>query len=112
MAAAIPKPAPKPDKPEGEEEAGDEEAPTGKIVTNVTWMPMSRELTVPLAALSVCNVNLEPNCDFHVSRKYESYLDSWRHPAPAHCQPGGKLPSAPVVHADRLGIIMGGPNCR
>ena len=86
-------------------EAQQYEEAESTLKSNVTWMPMAREQAVPLAALSVCSVNLNRNCDFHVQRKFEAYLDNWKHPAPDHCQPSGKgRPPVAIVHADRLGL--------
>ena len=73
------------------------------VKTNITWMPMAREHTVPLAALSVCHPNIERGCDFHKERKWESYYDAWKSPGPSHCQRARKQEPDPIVHSDRLG---------
>ena len=76
------------------------------IQTSLSWMPLAREQTVPLAALSVCHVNIDTGCDFHVTQKLRQYMEDWKQPAPAHCQVNPKRPAPVPIHADRLGMKM------
>jgi hypothetical protein len=78
----------------------------GKLQTNLTWMPMAREQVVPLASLAVCHVNIHKGCNFHIEKKYEAYLESWKNPAPKHCQRGRQGKEEKVIHADRLGMTF------
>ena len=70
----------------------------------MSWMPLAREKTVPLAALSVCHVNIDTGCDFHVTQKLRQYMEDWKQPAPAHCRVNPKRPAPIPIHADRLGM--------
>jgi hypothetical protein len=74
------------------------------VRTKMSWMPMAPENTVPLAALSVCHVNIDTGCDFHVAQKLREYMSDWSDPAPIHCKRNKSKPPIPVVHADRLGM--------
>lgn len=76
--------------------------------SNLTWMPMARDQTVPLAALSVCYVNVNRGCDFHVEKKFDVYNNDWRNPAPKHCRSSKKTKRSVdgVIHADRLGFTF------
>ena len=63
----------------------------------------SRDPIIPLAALSVCHINLNSACDHHTEQLKRNYLAEWRYPAPAHCR------SAPPVlieeiRLNRLGL--------
>jgi hypothetical protein len=84
----------------------EEDTEAGGLKSNLTWMPMAREQTVPLASLTVCNVNVHKGCNFHIEKKFEAYRDSWQNPAPLHCQRGRKKRKEPVIHSDRLGMTF------
>ena len=87
-------------------EEEDPENGAGKLQSNLTWMPMAREQIVPLASLAICHVHVHQGCNFHIEKKFESYMESWRNPAPKHCQVGRQPPKQAVMHADRLGMTF------
>lgn len=74
------------------------------------WLPLATDDPhTPLAARSVCYINIDDGCDFHTKQKERAYLAAWKSPAPEHCQPRWyKPPVAPPIHADRLGLEV---NC-
>ena len=77
---------------------------SSSIQTNLSWMPLARENIVPLAALSVCHVNIDTGCDFHLTQKLREYMQHWQQPAPGRCQGKPKRPQPTPIHADRLGM--------
>ena len=77
---------------------------TSTVLSKQSWMPLAKEKIVPLAALSVCHVNIDTGCDFHVAQKMREYLNDWQNAAPAHCQSKQTKPVAPMLHANRLGV--------
>ena len=70
----------------------------------MNWLPVSSSDLTPLAALSVCYINLDDGCNFHQDRKQEAYLRAWANTAPPHCRTGGPAKQDEEIHADRLGI--------
>jgi hypothetical protein len=63
----------------------------------------SRDTLTPIAALSVCYVNLNGSCDLHTEQLVRDYIADWRHPAPAHCRTGPP-PKSEVIQYNRLGL--------
>ena len=81
-------------------------------------MPLSSDNTVPQsrgwsvtapvpAALCICSVNLDTNCNFQVEQKYKNYLTEWKTPAPKSCRNRDKpITEATVLYSDRLGVEL------
>ena len=78
------------------------------VQPTTSWLPLAyNDPHTPLAARSICYVNVDENCDFHLKQKKQAYLEAWKSPAPEHCQPRWKRdPPGVPIHADRLGMVI------
>lgn len=64
----------------------------------------SGDRMTPLAALSVCHVNLNASCDFHTQELQRNYLKAWRFPGPAYCGDGYDAVRIDPIKYNHLGI--------
>lgn len=66
----------------------------------------SRDINSPLAALSICHINLQGDCDFAKKIRTSNYIESWRHPAPHRCSTEDRKPDI-IIENNRLGLDGG-----
>lgn len=63
----------------------------------------SRDRLSAIPSLSVCYLNMNPDCDFVAHQKEVAMRQAWRNPGPEHCRTTPPVPAVEIF-TDRLGF--------